>query len=425
MFITFFIISYIVEIFFLIVKQYKTKAWDFLEPYFVFIFGFSLYMWTGYYYQVNIVSLDSNASFIYGLCILITVLFFNIGYIFTKPNNISQLNNYGVYLKPYGSRILTVILLISILILFLNLTKLKEVLWAFQIGGQSYLTYSIRPTRTIITGPLALMQKYYMNIFMFVICLFYFYFGKFNIISLMLTILLIIYGVCSGDRILLIFVIIVNLVFYNYHIRRITLFKGTSCAVISLLLLIFIAHARVYNNMSDILDFLFTRQLSDFSLFSIGELTAGSKILSDYIIAIQHNEYMFDLGKSVVTDFIMFIPFFLFPNRPLPLAEQYMISFHPEAPAGTGMGYNILCAPYLSYGLVGVAIQALLLGFLMKKSYVIYRKNANNLFICFIYCIILTQVITLSRGSFGGALKNIFLLSLPFYIINIALKKRF
>ena len=94
-----------------------------------------------------------------------------------------------------------------------------------------------------------------------------------------------------------------------------------------------------------------------------------------------------------------------------------MLDFHPEAPAGSGYGWYVLNDGYMSFGIAGIIIEMFVLGVVMAKLYYFFRKRMDSPYIAYMYCITLSFIFLLSRGSFLGAVKNCFLEISPIIFI--------
>ena len=74
----------------------------------------------------------------------------------------------------------------------------------------------------------------------------------------------------------------------------------------------------------------------------------------ELITGIRAGRTSYTYGSSVITEFLVFIPRAVYPNRPLPLSERFVDIFYPGVrEAGGGHGSFYLQEGYWALGVPG------------------------------------------------------------------------
>ena len=155
---------------------------------------------------------------------------------------------------------------------------------------------------------------------------------------------------------------------------------------------------------------------SDSSLYDVGASGEFSNTVETCFKYIELSSFNF--GFSWLMEIFMFIPTFLWPGRPLPLPEQYVLTFFPDAPAGYGKGWFVLTDGYMAFGIFGVMLEMYYAGMVLALLYNYFMKRKDSYFLMLMYVFLLVFVFTMIRGSFLGFIKNYPLAILPLIIIH-------
>ena len=292
-------------------------------------------------------------------------------------------------------------------------------------SGNSYVDYSIRQDRSAFGGLIQAFKSYF-SVF---VLLFPFYRAytkkKIGLIDIAIVVIFFSWALFSGDRTTLIAVALMFVVFVNERVKNINMRLIVICVILGLFALVLLGHLRRYNSIGDMVKMLFSNDLSSLlSLQGIGEFNNTTGTLYNYV---ERNDSIFDFGYFYVyiREFIVWIPTFLFPGRPLPWAEQYMLDFYPNAPAGTGHGWYILTDGYMAFGLLGVAVEMLIYGALVKWAYKKFFEKKTDAIVAFLYSYFLLYIFYSVRSSMMLTIKNYIISVLPVILIYFIFKKSF
>ena len=416
----YYFIYFIILIAFVIIHNKRIGFIDCMELYYIFVVAFSLYANIGLYSKATSGLYSTNEIITYCMCSIVGISAFNIGYIFCtktnakeyikhsiesnfiKQNNCNNCNKWNIFKKKYDALYLVICLL---LLIFLIIYRNDFISIVMNIGqAKGYVETAQRAPRTSISGPKNLAKKYsYLIVMLFV---FYrcFLTKKIKLIDIFLYLVLIFYFIAGGNRTSFLQIILLTLVYINYRVKML---KSTGSFLLFFLLLFFmvaLANLRAANSILGMFNVLKELGLDSFAFTKSGEFNNTTGTLMNYIQLNVSGLMVFSLGSTYITELLLFIPTFLYPNRPLPLPEKYMLDFFPNAIPGTGHGWFILNDGYISFGLLGIAIELFLLGMLLSFMYNKFMKNICNPLISYCYAALLLTTLEIVRGSVLGGI---------------------
>ena len=420
----FFVLFFCVIIMCVFRKKNKTlHSRNYIDPMTFFTGGLFVYSIVGAFDWKQIESTTSLT--IYVLTILLGYIAFSFGYLISVREEYSFDSRYkkiSFSMKAgiiEGKTVQVVDCLMILLLLLLIITNRNSFIQLFtKFGsGNSYVDSAIRADRTAFSGAQSLMESFF-GLFMIAFPTYRIYkTSKITLIDLAVLLAYAVFSLASGYRSELVTIGIAVLVIINYRVKRLSFKELAIMGVTALLLLVSVGHLRRFSNIGQMIQMLKTEGLSLFRLGSSGEFSNTTVTFFSYINAIKNGTRQFDIGLSWLTDIAMFIPTFLWRSRPLPLAEQYMKEFFPNAPEGTGHGWFVMNTGYMAFGIIGVIIELFVLGVVLAKVFNFFMKRKEDSLIMTMYVYLLLFVFTLARGSFIGAVKNYLLQVLPLIIV--------
>lgn len=420
----FFAIITLVWLIFFNIKWKAERCKNLVDPFTVFSVGLFVYTAIGVYVQFVMAKYPAHVLLLFCISVIIGYIAFSLGYISnTKAIDIEPMNckikftlNSNI-IKNWRISVLDAAMLLMLL-LFIAIYNEVVFNMVFNFGsGLSYLDYAQRSERDALTGPIALLERYF-TLFLIAYPSYRMYkTHTVDVVSMVMIIIVAMYNIASGQRAILIYIMVAFLAFYNYRYKLISIRQLFAIGICGFLFLISLGHLRAESNLIEMFSMFWQSGLQYIELTSSGEFINTVQTTLDYIGAINDGSMDFNYGYTWIVDLLIFIPTFLLPDRPLPWNEQYMLTFYPFAPAGTGHAGFILNEGYMSIGLIGVALELFAVGFVLAKvnSYFIKRKD-NPLFL-FVYAILIAYSFFIVRGSFLLSVKNYILEVLPFAIM--------
>lgn len=407
-------------------KRYHTKKTkDYLDLFSIFSLAYFLYTSVG---TLDRVGMYSNNIFVPGIVYLSIV----VGYIAFQRGYIKQIRRVDdlcfpkqkIRLSLFSNSILkrknslTEVLLVGSFLLFMiiNFEQMKHMVIHFG-SGVSYVQTSIRAERTAFSGPLSLLSTYF-TLFMIGlptirICKS----GKISLLDIFLLVVLGMYSIASGHRNTLLIIGFAVLAVFNYRHGYINIIKLGAIGLSAMFFFVALGHLRASSDIVGMIHRIADARSYMLKLTSSGEFYNTVGTFYEYIGAIHNGSYYFNYGYSWVVDILIFIPTFLFPSRPLPWSEQFMRDFYPNAPRGTGHGWFILNNGYMAFGIIGLVLEMYIVGVVLAKVYIFFKRKSCNPIIVYIYVIILSYVFLMTRTGFLQSLKNVLLDLFPFILL--------
>lgn len=399
---------------------------DYLDPFTLFSGSFYIYSVIGAFDNKG--SFESNyIAFIFYASCIIGYSFFVFGYfhklkcsfdIVSGNGKIRTTLLPGIMQGTCIQKIDAIMILCLFVCLIANADVFKSMITNFG-QGVSYTATAVRSSGSIFNGAISLIKSYFQ---LFMIGYPAYRMFKSNRISLFDVFLYLIYGVyafASGYRVILIYLIITILCFFNYRHKRIRLGVLAVISCVGLLGLIALGHLRAESNIFDMLNMFTTGGIRYLRLTSSGEFVNTVGTFATYVKAISSGAFHFNFGYSWLVEILIFIPTFIWSNRPLPWPQQYMKDFFPNALAGTGHGWFILDDGYMAFGVLGIAFEMFIVGMALAKAYEYFMKGRRNPLKMVMYTTLLYYTIIMTRSSFLGSLKNYLLFIIPLILINI------
>lgn len=318
----------------------------------------------------------------------------------------------------------TVILAAFLFFVIINIDVVTRMITDFG-SGSSYLDYSIREERTAFSGLIQALEGYF-SVFVLLLPFYRCYTKKkIGLLDIIIVLVYFSWALFSGDRTTLIVILLMAVVFINERYKNINMKLIVIAVVAGLFMLILLGHLRRYNSIGEMLNMLLTEDLSSLlSLKGIGEFKNTTGTMLNYIKS-NSGPLDFQYFGVYIRELLVWIPAFLFPNRPLPWAEQYMLDFYPNAPAGTGHGWFILTDGYMAFGLLGIVVEMLIYGRLVKWSYKKFFEDKKDAVIAFLYSYFLLFIFYSVRSSMMLTIKNYLISVFPVILIYFIFKKSF
>ncbi len=402
---------------------------NYITPIFIFSAAFTAYSAIGLLDRIGDTAVSDVDFFTFVMANIVGMLFFAVGY--GKKDSLikkRRLSIKGLFynkdLKKKASIAGALVLLPFLVVCVLNLEFVKGLFVNFG-SGNSYLDYSVRDDRTALGGLLQAINSYFQVFFL----LFPFYRcytrKQIGILDIIILVPYFAWAFFSGDRTTLIFFVLLCAILVNERFKNFSFKFLIIAAILGVLALVMLGHLRRYNSISEMIEMIQRHGIKSLiNLQSSGEFRNTTGTLLSYI---KNNQSLTDfkfLGVYI-TELIIWIPTFIFPNRPLPLAEQYMLDFFPLAPKGTGHGWFILTDGYMAFGIIGIAIEMFIYGKLMGIVYRKFFEGKNNAVLSFLYAYFLLYVFYSVRSSMMLTIKNYIINVLPVILIYLIFKRFF
>ncbi len=402
---------------------------NYITPIFVFLVSLIAYSTIGLWDRVMDDVIGEYEFFVFMFSNIVGIICFAIGY----RGNDSYLNskklNFNAFLPklkfrrhiPTGELVIVVSFVIIVII---NWELVRDMVTKFG-SGESYLDYSIRGERTAFSGLIQAFTSYFQVFFL--LLPFYRCYSRKRIgaIDVAIVLLYFAWAFFSGDRTTLILIVLMFAVLINERFKNFSLKFLIVVSVIGVLALVMLGHLRAYNSIDEMINMIQKYGIKALvNVSSSGEFRYTTGTLFNYVLS---NDSISDYRFLSVyfTEILMWIPNFLFPERPLPLAEQYMLDFYPSAPKGTGHGWFILTDGYMAFGVIGIAVEMLLYGMFVKFIYKRYFENRQEAIHAFLYSYFLLYLFYSVRSSVMLSIKNYLINVFPVIIIYYIFRKSF
>ncbi len=400
---------------------------DILEPYFVVIFLYTLYSWISALSEVSSEGVFISIMPIYYICLIVGIVGFMLGYRcnYTSSNIIRKITSFKLAISY--PRFFKILLLLTIIFSLINY---KYLMGIFNISNiSSYAeALSSRAEYSDISGPILYLQQLSITLILMSLLFKSFVNRKLSVIAFIFFGIYAIIGVMGGGKSLVISFVTVFIIYYNYYVKRLRIFP---VAIITALLLVFatmINHVRSTTNLLTMFNLAIDYATANPVLLlpiSSGELVGPPRTLMDVANAIQTGSMNFSFGYTWLTDILIFIPRFIYPNRPLPTPELYVQLLRPMAPKGFGAGGFMPLDGYWAFGYIGVFVIMFIYGSLLAFVYRIVKTNIDNGAVLLIYAFGFFHLITIAiRTGFFGTVKGSIMFVLPFLIILFLSKKK-
>jgi oligosaccharide repeat unit polymerase len=421
-------------IFFVIFYKKKNKQiihYDNLDPFMIFSATFILYSVVGGYDRLGEYTSDIYIPMMFYISVCIGYVMFSFGYLKSVGccDNTYEGKRIKIGIKRETTRVGVIrkddLLMFIILIVYIivNFSVFSSMILNFG-NGISYVETSARSARNATTGTLSLLHSYFM--ILMIAYPFYRVYKtcKVTITDVIILFICAVYCVTSGYRSTLVFMMLAVLGLINYRYKYIKLRYLVIIGTVALMLLVLVGHLRARNNISDMIKMYNEYGNKLFKLTGSGEFRNPIGTFYNYATAISSGKMSFNWGYTWIVDILIFIPYFIWPGRPLPWSEQYMLDFYPSAPSGTGHGWYILNDGYMSFGILGVALEMFIVGMVLGKLYCFFIKRKENPMYMVMYLIFMLFNFTMVRTGFLGTVKN-YILQISLFAIIIVVSNGF
>lgn len=422
----FFIFCVILFLLFTILKNKRLSVKDNLDCFMLFSAPFFLYSIVGSYGRIGNNSTDIYTFCIFYFSVILGYTAFSIGYI-------NSLGKYDNSYKPVKIRIglrpeiikkgcvrKDDLLMLAILLFCIAMNYSEFISMITDFGsGVSYVDTFARSERTALSGPMSLLNSF----FLILLPMYPFYrvwrTNKITAFDIFLITIATIYCISSGYRSSLLLIGLSLLALFNYRSGYLKLKFLVPLCVVALLFMVALGHLRARSNITDMIT-MFRGSGSDFlKLTSSGEFLNPIGTFFNYANAISIGRMSFNYGYTWLVDLGVWIPYFIWPGRPLPWPEQYMLDFFPNALAGTGHGWYVLNDGYMSFGILGVMLELYIIGITLGKAYKYFMDRRDNPMYMVMYIILMLFNFEMVRTGFLSTVKNYFLQILLFAIIIV------
>ncbi|MFZ3115583.1 MAG: O-antigen polymerase [Syntrophales bacterium] len=411
-----------VVIFGLIIKTSHLEI-DFLEPYYVVLFLFTLYIWTSALAEV--INRGDRISImpIYYQCAILGIFGFILGYQYIHCSKLDLVRSL-VSFSPsiYHKKYYKIVLLSAIVFAIFNYKNLINIFNIGNISPYTEVAASNRVGRTESFGFVSYMQQLSILFILGSLFIKSFVQRKLSIGSTIVFGIYAVFEIMAGGKSVIIAFITLLLIYYNYIIRRL---RFTPVFICTLLLLMFVTIFSVVRSTTSIPEMVkiasahYEESLLFLTPLRNGEFIGPPRTLMNVIDSIQNGYMDFSFGSTYISELAIFIPKIFYSDRPLPMSERYMEIFHPGSLAeGMGEGSSMLTEGYWAFGHAGVFIAMFIYGAVVSIYYKILKRNLNNGVMIFIYYLAFFPLITTAtRTGLIGAFKGTAMAVLPFFLI--------
>ncbi len=245
-----------------------------------------------------------------------------------------------------------------------------------------------------------------------------------KVVAVAVMALYVIIQTLSGWRGQVVGAVVIPLLVYHYGVRKIRVPVAVTGAILVFFFMSMLSLARVTSDPKEMYHLIENEIINNdakyFKFAASGELIVGNNLMR-LIGGLEAGETKYNYGRSVITDLLVFLPRYVFPDRPLALSEKYVSTFYPEVfRSGGGLGLFILQEGYWALGLFGVVISMFLFGALVEVVYECFLNNNRNHFVILFYSgFFFALVVTAVRGGIVGSLKAALMNSLPFFLVML------
>lgn len=247
----------------------------------------------------------------------------------------------------------------------------------------------------------------------------------FKILGFLILISNISTSILGGQRLALAMAGTAILVFYHYRVKLLGLKALTGVFVGGFLMTSTLSFVRSTNDFGQMAALVLEGLRSGgsgsagaFLAFQNSTEFAVGQNLMRLIAGIHDGQSSFTYGYSILTEITVFIPRVVFPARPLPLPDQFVVVFYPGVhETGAGYGFFNLMEGYWAFGLPGVALFMTVYGIILFQIYKIFVLGRMTDFKAAWYgYVIFSIVFTAGRSGIIGVMKTALISSIPFLV---------
>jgi oligosaccharide repeat unit polymerase len=402
----------------------KKSKFDVLDPGLGFVILLFCYGFLSYFFNISTRLIDFNVEVRYAIAITVGLLGFIGGY------KLKPTKGHGtdiVDLRRLHSK--NIIITIVLVALALNLVDPTHIIQLLKFDPLSYTEVAFRAERTSVSGPYAFMSEISLHFIFFMFLVRGYENKKTPYFGFAIILLFAIYYFKGGSKGILIYALLMFLIYYNYRISRLD-WKPVSVLFVTLLLIFSVySHVRYVSDIGSMIELgvQLVGEMPEVLLpVSFGEFTGPPGTLFDIIEGSESGFKHLSYGITWLNEIQVFIPQFLYPDRPLPGSELYMKLFKPNALDGIGDGWFIINDGYWAFGQVGVFVILFAYGLLLKRIYNYFIKNNYKSFVLLTYpYVYFILVITSVRTGFFGSIKVLLMYTTIMYIVSSLARIRF
>jgi len=239
-------------------------------------------------------------------------------------------------------------------------------------------------------------------------------------------------GFLAGERYTILYCGVVILAYRHFRIQRVSALQAMVGGLLGYVLMNLIPIIRGSANpalmLQVLMDTLGSQGLTDFSLTYSNELVTATN-LHRHIQGILLGETSYNYGYSLITDVLVWIPRLIYPNRPLPISEQFVEVFYPGVrDMGGGYGFFIIQEGYWAFGVFGAFIFMAFFGWIVDGLYRQVLKFQQYDLVLFLYAAVYADIVLASiRSGIVGSFKAGMLHAFPFVFVLLvhALRERY
>jgi hypothetical protein len=237
--------------------------------------------------------------------------------------------------------------------------------------------------------------------------------------------------VLTGNRSMLVYIAIATLVFANYGVRRLRWRFLVPLGVLAFAALNLLGALRG-SNYESVADFIersadiaervtVDEKEGYFYTLTIGEFVVPIETLPQMVRTVGISEAPW-LGVSYARAPLYLIPSFIFPDRPLPLANWYMKQFY-----GDGYGLNegrqffFLAEAYMNFAVAGIVLVALWWGWMWGTLHRWMLRSRGDPSAVLIYALAVAFMFRCIAGDFSTLLAGLSQQSLVAALIGLAI----
>lgn len=397
----------------LIFKRYNTNK-DILDPIIVFsllltAYGFIAFLAAqlGSKFSQIVLEKYSIANFI-----ALIAFYFGSKFKFKLPKN------------NYNSIISNANLLQSLIFwaIILNMIFFENFIRLLSFAPDSYVDSAVRTSRSASSGPISFFKEISLILIINTAILFNFKNSKISISTVLIFGFICLFGLKAGGKSTLIICLLYLILFYHYEIKKISFLFLFFISLLLYPVFLMLNHVRSTSQISEMINLAVFYIKEDFTILSpiaFGELTGPPITLMEIINRNIVSSEALTFGLSWLNELLVFIPTFIYANRPLPSSEQYMKLFHPNALEGLGEGWFIVSDGYWAFGYFGVFILLFLYSIIISTLYSNFRKSDKSITKISYPFLYFTLVVTSVRTGFFGSLKISFLYLIIILILHL------
>lgn len=229
-------------------------------------------------------------------------------------------------------------------------------------------------------------------------------------------------GFLAGERYTILYCGVVMLAYRHFRIQRVSALQALLGGLLAYVLMNLIPIIRGSTSptlmLQALMDTFGTQGLTDFSLTYSNELLTATN-LHRQIQGLLLGETSYNYGYSLITDVLVWIPRLIYPNRPLPISEQFVEVFYPGVrDMGGGYGFFIIQEGYWAFGVFGAFIFMAFFGWIVDGLYRQVLKFQQYDLVLFLYAAVYADVVMASiRSGIVGSFKAGMLHAFPFVFV--------